>query len=186
MLVKNEKGEVIDQYNFANDGRFQTMSGMKLIFLGREHLGQNGDLRIHLDDRSMAIYDLKKGNRKSMVTVMASGFYPSIEGVRKIADNTENIIFKEGDSVIRMKATVKEFQSRVTFPSGLNQYPIKVYVVSAKDLAENPNTPKQAFNPYTEQVKFTCQVGEAMFIIFEYNNTPASLPNGGGDGGGKG
>ena len=165
IVTEDAEGNQNGYLNLQNGNNYWFDRGV--LLLTKEMTGRKGKLVITMKDNSRVIYNLLNGEKVPVVEVESFGFKPIVKGVRSVPENTANIVFEDGDSLIRTSYS-KDMWSEVTFPSGLERYPIKVSVIYTKVLAENPQAEWMEFNPYTTPVKFRIQVGQAIFIRFDY------------------
>lgn len=180
MITRDSEGNQNGYFNFRDDqGDYWLRRG--IIFLNENLTSRNGELNVTMTDGSRATYDLASGDRKPLVPVEVGGFRPSIKNVRSVPENTPQIVYQEGDEIIRTAYTELMWTS-IFFPSDLKRYPTKVCMIYTSILAENPNAKWIEFNPYTEPVRFKVQVGQAILIRFEYPEVRPPLWSNGGKG----
>lgn len=179
IITKNESGYITGWYSFRQaQGNYWLDRG--LIFLTKEQTSHAGEFHLVMKDGTQTVYDLASGDQKPTAAIVAGGFKPMIKGVRTVSNDTTNIVFQSGDEIIRTRYT-KVLNSQVSFPPGLDRYPIKVGIVYTRVLAEDPNTDWFEFDPWAGPVQFKIQSGQSILIRFEYppNSQPLNNPNSG-------
>ncbi len=139
------------------------------LFFSRKHTGQKGKMYVNFQDGTQVIYDLETGKQRPIVKLDGRGLAGSIKGVRPLPMNTTNVVFQAGDQIIRVPFN-RAAIVKVTFPSGIEDYPTEVRVIDVRAFAEDPESDWPMFNPLSGPVEFGVQPDQAILIRFEYPN----------------
>ncbi|MFA6314824.1 MAG: hypothetical protein WC648_00410 [Candidatus Paceibacterota bacterium] len=177
IVTTDENGNQTGWYSFRES--YGNYVDRGVLLLTEEMTGHRGQLIITMKNGEKISYNLKNEQRQESVSLQFTEVQATIKGVRSVPA-TENIMYVAGDEIIRTSAK-EDMWSSITFPPGLDRYPVKVAVIETETLGLNWSAEWLEFNPYVEPVRFLIKASQPILIRFEYETDPEPL-NGGGIG----
>ena len=175
MQTKDQNGNYNGYYDFANDGRLWAAAG--ILYLGAEHMDQNADIFIMLDNGNKLVYS--NGVLQPSTTADITGFNVGMKDVRIVPDNSRVVFYIPGDVLVRDGGFTNATTVTIAFNKGLSKYPIGVYVADIAAMAQDPIGSWTSLDLYGGVVQFQAAAGQNIMIRFEYQPNPGILYNGG-------